>query len=115
LLQTLRGHQGSVWSAAFSADGERVATSSTDKTSKIWDARSGHALLTFGGHQGPVYSSVFSPDGKRLATASKDESVQVYFLDLSDLMALARKRITRSLSRPECEEYFQRATCPPVP
>jgi WD40 repeat protein len=115
LLFELRGHQSAVWSASFSPDGERVATSSTDKTSKIWEARTGRELISFGGHQGAVFSSVFSPDGKRLATASKDESVQVYFLELPDLMSLARQRITRKLNRAECEEYFQRETCPPMP
>jgi WD40 repeat protein len=115
LLFELRGHQSAIWSASFSPDGERVATSSTDKTSKIWDARTGRELISLGGHQGAVFSSVFSPDGKLLATASKDESVQVYFLELSDLMALARKRITRKLNRAECQEYFQSAVCPALP
>jgi Tol biopolymer transport system component len=58
----------------------------------------------------------FSPDGKRLATASKDESLQIYVLYTAGLMHLSRKRITRKrITRSECQEYFQTATCPPLP
>jgi WD40 repeat protein len=38
-LQTLEGHDGSVWSVAFSHDGSQVVSGSWDKTVKIWDAR----------------------------------------------------------------------------
>ena len=36
-LEVLRGHLGSVRSAAFSPDGERVVTASSDGTAAIWD------------------------------------------------------------------------------
>jgi hypothetical protein len=32
----LEGHQGSVLSAAFSADGTQVVTASNDKTARVW-------------------------------------------------------------------------------
>ena len=37
-LQTLKGHTDTVWSAAFSPDGQRIVSGSFDKTLKIWDA-----------------------------------------------------------------------------
>jgi hypothetical protein len=57
----------------------------------------------------------FSPDGKRLATASGDSAVQVYAFDLSELLNLARGRVTRSFTVEECQRYFQSQTCPPLP
>jgi WD40 repeat protein len=33
----LRGHQDSVFAAAFSPDGSRIVTASHDRTARIWD------------------------------------------------------------------------------
>jgi WD40 repeat protein len=38
LLTTLEGHTGEVYSVAFSPDGERVVTASSDKTARLWSA-----------------------------------------------------------------------------
>ncbi|RSL86770.1 hypothetical protein CDV31_016354 [Fusarium ambrosium] len=45
-LQTLEGHGDGVWSVAFSADGERLASASGDETVKIWDAAMGACVQT---------------------------------------------------------------------
>ena len=77
-LLTLRGHKGPVFGVAFSPDGKRLATASSDHTAKIWDADNGQELLTLRGHEGPVFSVAFSPDGKRLATASNDKTAKIW-------------------------------------
>ncbi|KAF4337167.1 hypothetical protein FBEOM_8953 [Fusarium beomiforme] len=43
-LKTLEGHDDGVSSVVFSADGQRLTSSSYDKTIKIWDAHSGECL-----------------------------------------------------------------------
>jgi WD40 repeat protein/basic membrane lipoprotein Med (substrate-binding protein (PBP1-ABC) superfamily)/transcriptional regulator with XRE-family HTH domain len=104
-LFTLRGHIGPVTSVAYSPDGSRLATASRDGTVKLWDAASGNEILTFFGDGSGLNHIAFSPDGTRLATGS-DRGVQVYLLQVKDLIALAHTRVTRSLTSDECQKYL---------
>ena len=85
------------------------------KGRKVWEPESGKELLTLRGHSGFVSALAFSPDGKRLATASEDVTVQVYAVNVHELLNLARSRVTRTFTVEECQRYFQSATCPPLP
>ena len=108
---TLVGHTGSVWDAAFNPAGDRVATLSWDGTARLWDATTGEELLTLRGeNNGPDLA--FSPDGRLLATTSGSGKVHVYATGLNDLLALARERVTRSLTQAECQRYLHVETCP---
>ncbi|KAG8664174.1 uncharacterized protein FPOAC1_013881 [Fusarium poae] len=72
--KTLEGHGDSVTSVVFSADGQRLASGSDDKTVKIWDAATGVCEQTLEGHGDWVRSVVFSADGQRLASGSGDNT-----------------------------------------
>jgi WD40 repeat protein/serine/threonine protein kinase len=72
------GHKGWIFSVAFSPDGQRLVTGSSDSTGKVWDAASGRELLTLEGHNDTVWSVAFSPDGRRIVTGSADRTAKVW-------------------------------------
>jgi WD40 repeat protein len=72
------GHGVEVKCVAFSPDGGKLASGSSDTTVKLWDVASGECLKTFDQHQGSVYSVTFSPDGGKLASGSDDGTVKLW-------------------------------------
>jgi WD40 repeat protein len=48
-LHTLMGHSGFVCLVAFSRDGNRVVSGSTDDLVKIWDTKTGALVSSFAG------------------------------------------------------------------
>ena len=77
-LFTLYGHVATVTSVSFSPDGSRIVTGSRDRTAKVWDVRTGTALLELRGHLGTVNGASFSPDGARVVTGSDDGTAKVW-------------------------------------
>ncbi|MBD2065985.1 tetratricopeptide repeat protein [Leptolyngbya sp. FACHB-671] len=69
-VQTFIGHSDLVRSVAISPDGQILASSSVDKTIKLWNLETGELLYTLEGHSSAVISVAFSPDGTTLASAS---------------------------------------------
>ena len=68
-LHTLSGHSDRVMTLAFSGDGVYVASSSRDKTIKLWDVKSGQEVHTFSMKEVGMNGIAFSPDGSLLASA----------------------------------------------
>jgi WD40 repeat protein len=71
-------HEGSVYFAQFSPDGQRVLTASQDNTARLWDALTGKPIGEPMQHEDGVYSAHFSPDGQRVVTASKDNTARLW-------------------------------------
>ena len=73
---TLRGHTQYIWSVAFSPDGTRLATTSMDRTVRVWDVATGQPIRTF---EGPSFliQIAFSPDGTLLAMASRGRTIEL--------------------------------------
>jgi len=114
-LLDLSGHTSTVNSVAFSPDDRYIATSSGDSAAKVWDANTGKQLLSLTGHTDRVTDVSFSPDGTHLVTAGADGTVRVYLLKIDELIALARSRLTRSLTTAECRQYLHMEQCPAEP
>jgi WD40 repeat protein len=95
--------------------GDALLATGTDQAAILWDAGSGLPLLSLGNIVGPVFSVAFSPDGKYVAASGWDGTAHVYVVRPEDLLALARSRVTRSLTTEECQKYLHAETCPAVP
>jgi WD40 repeat protein len=77
--RVLTGHRKAIWALAFSPDGKRLVTASTDKTAIVWDVDSGKpALPPLNGHTDEVRSVTFSPDGKTILTGSRDNTARLW-------------------------------------
>jgi hypothetical protein len=102
----------------FSPDGTHLATTSGDRTARIWDTATGRTTATLTGHTGWVFDVVFSPDGTRLATASIDGTARIRSLPPSWPQQLCA-RAGRNLSQAEWNEYLgaqpYRRQCPQWP
>lgn len=72
-LHTLTDHSDVVKSVAISSKENIIASSSLDKTIKLWNLSTGELVHTFTGHSSAVIAVAFSPDGKTLASASNHE------------------------------------------
>ncbi len=114
-LFTLRGHTSFVTAVAFSPDGKRLATVSLDGSTKLWNVDTGEEMLTLLGSGSALTSVAFDADGKRLAV-SGDNETRLYELEIDDLIALARKRVTRQLTTEECQKYLHldKSVCSPA-
>lgn len=79
-LKTLRGHSRSVYSIAFSPNGQILASSSADTTIKLWNLYSRQEICTLRGHVNSVLSVAISPDGQTLVSGSADARIKLWNL-----------------------------------
>jgi WD40 repeat protein len=75
---TLTGHTATVTNLAFSPDGQRLASTSYDRSIKLWDMPSGREVFSLGGHTAGVLAATFSPDGRRLVSGAIDFTARVW-------------------------------------
>ena len=71
-------HPAGVTHATFNPSGDRIVTSSYDKTARIWDLSSDTETAVLRGHEGPVERAEFSPDGSRIVTAARDGTARIW-------------------------------------
>ena len=77
----LIGHAEALRCASFSFGGNRIVTTSEDKSVRVWDASTGKQLFELdkeSRHGKIVYSAYFSPDNSRIVTASEDGTARIW-------------------------------------
>ena len=82
VLTIYHGHAERVSAVAWSPDGTRIASGSTDMTVHIWTAATGHHLFTYRSHAVGLLNFVeavaWSPDSTCIASGNDDHQVHVW-------------------------------------
>lgn len=74
----LEGHTEYISDLVFSPDGKILASSSRDRTIRLWNVDSGTELHKLTGHNTYIYSIAFSPDGSTLASGSENGKIRLW-------------------------------------
>ena len=74
----LTGHNGSIYSLAFSKDGHYAVTGSSDKSVLLWDVNTGITLRNLGSHDGTIYSLAFISSKGQVVSAGADHALKVW-------------------------------------
>lgn len=85
-IWTLSYHDDVVTAVVVSPDGKHMASSSRDKTIKLWNTSTGNLQKTLVGHSDWVTTVVFSPDGKKIASSSSDNTVKLWDVSTGGLL-----------------------------
>ncbi|KAM4100362.1 hypothetical protein ACB094_05G062700 [Castanea mollissima] len=82
LLDVLSGHEGPVHGLMFSPTNAILASSSWDRTVRLWDVFEGKGAVETFPHTHEVLTLVYRPDGRQLASSTLDG--QIHFWDPID-------------------------------
>lgn len=107
IIRTIAAHSVRIMDVKFSPDDKQIATSSWDKTVKIWDAVNlGNRPITISKHEKWVLSVAFSPDGKYLISSGEDGNIYFWPTHASQMADQMCGRTNRNLTQREWESYI---------
>ncbi|MBI3723291.1 protein kinase [bacterium] len=98
-------HENWTNAVAWSPDGKEIATSSVDRTLRIWEPTLTKPPRTLVGHENGVNAVAYSPDGLLLASVSHDHTVRIW--DAASGRERERERL-----RGHTEQVGSLAWCP---
>jgi len=78
LSNLLRGHTDAITQIAYSPDGHFMASSSDDKTIRIWDLTGNESSIILREHDGDISCVTWSPNGNELAAGSEDNAIYIW-------------------------------------
>ena len=76
----------SLWAAAYSPDGKRLASAGNDRTIRVYNTQTSKLETTLTGAKAPITSLAFFPDSNRLASAGGDQTVVVWDVESSTIV-----------------------------
>ncbi len=85
-VYTLARHTDVVSGLAIARDGKKLATSSYDKTLRLWSTKTGSLLKTFNDHSQAIYCVAFSWDSKLIASGSADKTIKIWDVRTGELL-----------------------------
>jgi WD40 repeat protein len=77
---TLEGHKDWISDVAFSPDGNTLATSSHDRTARLWDVKEKKETASLGPHTSTCWCVAFAPDASLLAVGTHNAGVRLWNL-----------------------------------
>jgi G protein beta subunit-like protein len=83
-LRRIAAHRAYVLSARLSPDARYLATTSSDRTVRLWATQDWSLLSTFTGHTRWVWDAAWSADSSYLVTASSDCSARLWEVGTGD-------------------------------
>ena len=85
-VKKLRAHKGYITSCCFSPDVRLFATTSSDKTLKLWNTHDFSLSATLAGHTRWVWDASFSADSSFIATASSDMTAKLWDIGVGEVV-----------------------------
>ncbi|ETO08838.1 WD repeat-containing protein, partial [Reticulomyxa filosa] len=78
LLKTIKGYENAIRSIKFSANGNKMITSSNDNTVRIWNVTSGKQITTLKGHYNIVYRAELMSNENIAVSCSSDKTIRLW-------------------------------------
>lgn len=75
---TFHENSDSVYSIAYSPDGQHNVLGSLDNSIRVWDTNLGICVATLKGHSSYVMSVAYSTNGQCIASGSHDKTIKIW-------------------------------------
>jgi WD40 repeat protein len=106
----LHGHTSDILDMDVSRDNQYLATSSYDKTARIWSRQGGEIVHVLRGHEHYVTIVRFSTDGTFVVTASNDNTIRTWSMQTGKELHLFTHN-TRTLEISPCSRIIIAQDC----
>lgn len=99
-------HDGAVPWIQFNTDGSTIATRGfIDERLRLWDLASGRLIEELPGAATGFPQFFFHPDGEHFMLEGEGGTIRELALSTSELIRIARSRLTRGFTDDECATY----------